>query len=626
MIRRLKNITGKITRLLSRIRMVLMLSYLVVILLSIALVGVVSFYISYQSAYEQVKSADLQIVRQVELNMDNDFRAKRYLLLAPYYEEQYIDDINAYSDMTESERFRFSQRIGDLYLKSFNTTPIDGFIRFQVYDNEGRLLTSSDNRRPWTADEVRNHRWFRETVKKDGRVLFDGPIKEPGALNDAAYASAILIRDFSNPTEFIVVRVEYNDVLFRSISRTNNISEQSRLLILNGENELVYASSPGMEETGNRELLSGLVSGSGSYWFGEGGGAWLVSYTRSDYSGWKTVLMTPRSEIIGPLERIKTATLLTGLAAFAVTAIVSLLFGRRITKPILSLYRSVSRLKRGDFSERAVVHRGDEIGLIAMKFNEMQDELQNLIETKYIYQIKLREAELSMLYAQINPHFLYNTLDIIKAQADYYAVGQIGAMAQSLADMFRYNLKSGGDGLVTLGDELEQIRSYMNIQRIRFEGKLSFELDIADGLHDYPLIKMTLQPLVENAVFHGIERSMGEGTIRLSAHRAGDRVRIAVSDNGAGIPPERLEALREMLRRPLYSDGLRPEGGQFGIGLHNVYARYKIRLGSRFDMEIDSVPDQGTEVSLLLAWDEQAGRFGVPAEGGDAAEDVPVMR
>ena len=587
--------------------MVLMLSYLVVILLSIALVGIVSFYISYQSAYERVQSADLQIVRQVELNMNNDFRAKRYLLLAPYYEEQYIDDINAYRYMNESEKFRFKQRIGDLYLKSFNTTPIEGFIRFQVYDNEGRMLTSSDNRQPWTAEAVRDHAWFRETVRQDGRVHFDGPIKEPGAPENAAYASSILIRDFSNPTAFIVVRVEYNDVLFRSMSLTNNISDKSRLLILNEDNELVYTSAPGLELSGDQALLSGLTSKSGGFWSGEGKDAWLVSYSRSDYSGWKTVLMTPRSEIIGPLERIQTATLLTGLAAFAVTAIVSLLFGRRITKPILSLYRSVSRVKRGDFSERAVVHRGDEIGLIAMKFNEMQDELQNLIETKYIYQIKLREAELSMLHAQINPHFLYNTLDIIKAQADYYNVGQIAAMAQSLADMFRYNLKNGGNGLVTLGDELEQIKSYMNIQRIRFEDKLSFEYDIADELHDYPLIKMTLQPLVENAVFHGIERSMGKGMIRLSAHRDGNRVRIVVSDNGAGIPPERLEALREMLRRPLYPDEFRPGARPFGIGLHNVYARYKIRLGSRFDMEIDSVPDRGTEVSLLLTWEDEPG-------------------
>jgi len=601
MIRWFKTASTKILQMLTRIRMVLMLSYLVVILLSIALVGLVSFYISYQSAYEQVQSADLEIVRQVELNMDNDFRAKRYLLLAPYYEEQYIDDINAYRDMNETERFRFRQRIGDLYLKSFNTTPIEGFIRFQVYDNEGSLMTSSDNRRPWTAEEVRSHEWFRETVKKDGRVHFSGPITEPGTLGDAAYASSILIRDFSNPTEFIVVRVEYSDVLFRRISLTNNISDKSRLLILNGANEPVYTSAPGADPVGDRERLTGLAAGSGSFWSGEGDDTWLVSYSRSDYSGWKTVLMTPKSEIIGPLERIKTATLLTALAAFVVTAIVSLLFGRRITQPILSLYRSVSRVKRGDFSERAVVHRGDEIGRIAMRFNEMQDELQNLIETKYIYQIKLQEAELSMLYAQINPHFLYNTLDIIKAQADYYGVGQIGDMAQSLADMFRYNLKSGGDGLVTLRDELEQIRSYMNIQRIRFEDRLSFETDIEDGLHDYPLIKMTLQPLVENAVFHGIERSMGKGTIQVSAWREGGRVRIAVRDDGAGIPEERLELLREMLRKPpLYPEESRPGAGQFGIGLHNVYARYKIRMGSRFDMEIESREGRGTEVSLLL--------------------------
>ena len=149
-----------------------------------------------------------------------------------------------------------------------------------------------------------------------------------------------------------------------------------------------------------------------------------------------------------------------------------------------------------------------------MNFNAMQDELQKQIETKYVYQIKLQQMELAMLYSQINPHFLYNTLDSIKAMADYHDVEEIGQMAQSLADMFRYNTKNT-DEVVTLQEELVQIDAYINIQSIRFEGKIDYRLDIEDELYNFPMLKMTLQPLVENAVFHGIERKRGKGTIHL---------------------------------------------------------------------------------------------------------------
>jgi len=613
MIRSLAAGWTKLASVFSHIRVVLFLSYFLIILICIASVGAVSFYISDRQVSEQAEQANFQIGRQIELSMDNDFRNKRYLLLAPYYDQRYIDGINDYDEMAEQEKFLFRQRLGDLYLKSFNTTPIEGFIRFQIYADDGQMLNASDNRRPWTAEQVLGQEWYLETVEKFGKVHFSGPILDEGAPENAAYSSSILIRDFANPDDFIVVRVEYSNELFRRISRNNNVSERSLLMILNERNLPVYLSNPERSEAADPALLARIAQGTGKFWWGEGDSEALVSYTRSEYSGWKTVLVTPKSEITGPLERIKTATFLTAIAAFALTGLISLYFGRRIAKPILSLYKSVSRVKRGDFSERAPVFRNDEIGRIATNFNEMQSEIQHLIETRYIHQIKLQEAELAMLYSQINPHFLYNTLDIVRAQADYYGVQDIGRMAQSLADMFRYNLRGGGDGMVTLRDELEQIDSYMFIQQIRFEDKLGYETDIEEELLGFPLVKMTLQPLVENAVFHGVERKRGRGVIRLTAKREGGAVRITVADDGVGMPPGRLEALRAELYKPLYSGSGAETGGRLlGLGLRNVYARYAIRLGEQFAMTVESAPGEGTEVSLTLPEDaaplEQTGQ------------------
>lgn len=584
----------------SRIRVVLHLSYFVIILLCVALVGAASFYISSGSTAEQVESASLQIVRQIEKNMDNDFQNKRNLLLAPYYNSEYIDGINAYAGMDVQARFQFRQRLGDLFLKSFNITPIRDFNRFQIYYSDGEQLASSDSRQPWTAAQARASDWFIQTVARDGRVYFSGLTGAAAPMpDDSAYTSSLLIRDFANPDSFIIVRVEYNAALFRLIGQNDNLSPNSRMLILDEKNRTVYSSGELPSAASVEALLPHMPTDSGKFWFGEGSGEMLVSYTKSEYSSWKVVLLRPKNEIFKPLDQIKTATLLTALLAFVVTFLISVLFGRSITNPILDLYKTVNRVKRGDFSIRVKVRRNDEIGRIAMNFNDMQEELQKLIETKYIYQIKLQQVELAMLYSQINPHFLYNTLDSIKAMADYYQAGEVGDMAQSLADMFRYNTKNKRE-VVTLREELEQIDAYMRIQGIRFEDKIRYEQQIDEALHNFPLLKMTLQPLVENAVFHGAEQSRDQTVIRLSARLDGERLLLTVSDDGVGIPAERLREIRERLSEPLYIEDIPLSASGSGIGLSNVFARYAIRLGGQFNFVIESKEGEGTSITLAI--------------------------
>ena len=594
-------IFGKIRSLFSKIRIMLLLSYFIIILICITLVGAISFYISYRSVLEQVESSSIQIVRQIEKNMDNDFQNKRNLLLAPYYSQEYIDGINAYATMDAQDQFLFRQKLENLFLKSFNITPIRDFIRFQIYYSNGEMLNASDNQKFWNADEVQQSDWFRKTVVNDGRVHFTGPTKEAIFGSDkTAYSSSILIRDFANPDYFIVVRAEYDAELFHRIGKSDSLSTNSKLLILDQNNEQIYASSEQSEPLLRKDMLSHITSSSGKFWYGGEQDNLLVTYTQSDYSNWKVVLAMPVKEIFGSLDRIKTATLLTALIAFIVTIFISLLFGQRITNPILDLYKTINRVKKGDFSVRVQVTRSDEIGRIAMNFNDMQDELQNLIESKYIYQIKLQQVELAMLYSQINPHFLYNTLDSIKAMADYYDVEKIGDMAQSLADMFRYNIKNK-DEMVTLREELEQINSYMKIQGIRFEDKITYIQEIEDDVLDYPLLKMTLQPMVENAVFHGVEPKIGKSTIRLIAHKEGESLLITVSDDGVGISADKLKALRNELKKQHVSEDIPVSAAGGGIGVRNVYARYAIRLGEQFDCIIESEEGKGTRVTLFIS-------------------------
>jgi len=214
-------------------------------------------------------------------------------------------------------------------------------------------------------------------------------------------------------------------------------------------------------------------------------------------------------------------------------------------------------------------------------------------------QIKLQEVELAMLYSQINPHFLYNTLDSIRSMSDYYKVPEISVMAQSLADMFRYNTRNR-DEIVTLQEELVQIDAYIKIQSIRFEGKIVYYQHIEEELYGTPLLKMTLQPLVENAVFHGIERKRGKGNITISAQREQSRIRLSIKDDGVGISERRLKEIREKLKPPLQQAEVTFSAQENGIGIANVYSRYVIRFGDDFDFFIDSKKGAGTEITMVF--------------------------
>lgn len=585
----------------SGIRTSLLLSYLIIILISILVVGAISYYTSFYSTSQRMKQASAQIAQQIESNLDNDLHSKRNLLLAPYYDRQYIDGINAYPELDSNHQFVFRQSLVEIFLKFFNTTPITDFSRFQIYFGNGQFLGSSGDSQSDPPDVITRTEWFKETVAANGQVyVFAADAKEPRnpKAKDYAYSMAMMIRDFTNPNHFIIIRADYQNSLIRSMATHAGLTEGSEFLILDGKDRPVYASMDGADKL-LETITSELGGASGSFWTEAGQNSYFVSYSKSGYSKWKTVLLVPRAEIFSPLAPIKMTILLTMLTAFVIVMLLSIMLGRIITKPILDLNKSINRIRRGDFSVRLQVNRKDEIGRIAQNFNLMQADLQEFIENKYIYQIKLQQAELKTLYSQINPHFLYNTLDSIKAMADYYQVEEIAMMSQSLADMFRYNIKSS-DEYVTLREELEQVEHYIQIQSFRFEGRFQYVVQVDEALMDYPILKMTLQPLVENAFYHGIEPVRKRSTITVSAYRQSDGVLLQVRDDGAGMSSEQLSNVRQELLRSMHREEQFLSTTSSGIGIRNVYARYMIRYSDQVDFQVESSEGEGTSISILV--------------------------
>lgn len=282
--------------------------------------------------------------------------------------------------------------------------------------------------------------------------------------------------------------------------------------------------------------------------------------------------------------------------AFIVLTLMLIVFSiylpNSITKPITDLVNITKRISAGDLEVRSRNISLDEVGELSRSMNQMIDKINELLSQITKEQIRIREAELELLQAQINPHFLYNTLDTIIWLAEGGDEKLVVSMVKSLSNFFRTSLSRGKE-LVTIKEELVHAKSYLEIQHFRYRDILEFEITVPEELEDYLIPKITIQPLIENALYHGIKNKRGGGKIFITAVENENDVIISVKDNGIGMSPERLEEVIKGLNSKEPSE-------QSIYGLYNVNERIKIKFGDDYGITLHSVFGEGTDTNILL--------------------------
>ncbi len=264
---------------------------------------------------------------------------------------------------------------------------------------------------------------------------------------------------------------------------------------------------------------------------------------------------------------------------------------RAIRTPIERLESFAGALAGGNLKARVPETSVMELRVLTQSLNTMAGRLQDLIDENRREQENLKKSELRALQAQINPHFLYNTLDAIVWLAEAGQSGEVIHITRALSDFFRISLSQGRDW-ISLGDEVRHLTGYLTIQKVRYRDILDYELDIPQELYEQRMLKLLLQPLVENAIYHGIKHRRGRGMIRVTGCREGNWLVLSVQDNGAGMTPERLNQVRQGL------DAGRGEGA--GYGLYNVNKRIQLYYNQARGVEIESREQEGTIVSLRV--------------------------
>lgn len=287
------------------------------------------------------------------------------------------------------------------------------------------------------------------------------------------------------------------------------------------------------------------------------------------------------------------------LGASVVALLVSSIwFSRRLTKPIRSMMEQMSQIESGNFKVKLSVESKDEIGILSSRFNQMSQELETYINKSYVAQVKQSEAEMTALKSQIYPHFLYNTLEIIRMTALENEDMKVSMMIEALSQQIHYIIGPVQD-LVPLEAEVDIIKKYIYLLNCRISGKVQLTADLG-GLSKTMVPKLILQPIVENAYVHGLKPRGGSGHIMLDAVVENQTLVISLMDNGAGMNEETLERLRKLL----VSDeiGIKNEHNWQSIGLKNVHDRIRYLYGEEYGLEITSTVSVGTMVRMVMPW------------------------
>ena len=275
-----------------------------------------------------------------------------------------------------------------------------------------------------------------------------------------------------------------------------------------------------------------------------------------------------------------------------VVAVSAVMIVSGIIQPISQLNQATEKIAQGDFNARAQADSEDEVAELAVSFNKMAGSMQSLIDKVKEDERKMRKADLRLLQEQIQPHFLYNTLDTIVWLIESNEPDEAVTMVVTLSDFFREILSKGKE-FISIKEEEKHISSYLQIQEMRYRDILEYDIQLDQVIYKYQILKLTLQPVVENALYHGIKYKRAKGCIHIHGEKEGDIIRLTVRDDGVGLDEEELEQLRQQIEKPCQET-------EKGFGLANVNERIHMYFGPEYGMKIQSQKGKGTTVEIVI--------------------------
>ena len=483
----------------------------------------------------------------------------------------------------------------------------DRLISLALFKRNGELVCAAPVGMKKQDLDVTDQKWFSDALGQMENLHFSTPHVQ-NIFDDSSFryywvislSRVVDMADSGVPmTGVLLVDMNYSTIE-QMMDRLNEVNSYQYYYLCDRSGEIIYHPRLMQIRSGNyyEDSEQAAAKDDGTYRETFRGEERTVLISTISYTGWKLVGIIPQNSFSIGMRNTRLFLVLIILTTVLALLLINLFVSARISRPILRLDESVRDTEAAGLSvggSRIYIGGTSEIEHLGRTLKNSMDRIGELMQDIVREQEDKRKSELDALQAQINPHFLYNTLDSIVWMIESGRGKDAVYMVTQLANLFRISL-SRGKTIISVGDELRHAEYYMNIQKIRYKDSFEVVFDVDEEVGQYATVKLIIQPLLENAIYYGVEGMDGDGIISVSAKRTGKDVYITVSDNGFGMPPETVEKLLDEKQ-----DRDRPKKGHgSGVGLLNVHRRIRLRFGEPYGLEIESEPDEGTNVRIHL--------------------------
>ncbi|MBS5622205.1 MAG: sensor histidine kinase [Clostridium sp.] len=455
-----------------------------------------------------------------------------------------------------------------------------------------------------SRDPFQNERWYREASENPEEIQLISVVTGRNIVTNRSYSIddvfslAKAVQDPETGEVLGVILLDIRHDIIQSSINGVTIGEKGFVFVMDQEDNIVYTPVNGIVYRVNPKWVKAMEPMSVQIQ----GGSYQIRSELSPYTGWRTVGVFSMDEVMSSVNTIVYILFTCVIISLVLVVIVSFKFSRTLTNPIFKLKRLMKQAESGDLTVRFNFQHNDEIGELGQSFNHMIARIDQLIQMVYVEQENKRTAEMKSLQEQIKPHFLYNTLDTISWMARDYDAEDIVRLVDALTNMFRIGLSHGKD-IITVKEEITHVSNYLYIQKIRYKDKLNYVIHVDESLYAIEVPKLILQPLVENAIYHGVKAKRGGGTITITGVPEGENLVFTVQDDGAGMPQEKVEELnRRMSERSVLDE-------QKSFGLFYIRERIQLCYGTGYGVHVESALGEGTRVTITLPLYQKPKKF-----------------
>lgn len=571
------------------------LSFLLVIIIPTIFIGISSYIVSVDILKNKVSSSFSDIVKyikySIEKELDQIVQISDYIFADNEIKEAIIkSNISSFNHLKSKEEFdrkitRYS--IANTFA-NINILNVYALKNSSFSYTKDPTLVTNDKR-------IRQSSYYKQALSEGGKIVWGERVNYwQNNANEEKQNSISLfraIRDSNYKHNIGVLFINISSNLFTDLIGQYTLSNSSSIYVLDNNNILIYQSNNKADR--DIEKYLNVIGNNGSAddsFFESKNGNELIVYSVSPEYDWKVIGVISVSELTKDNSKIISITVLSFMISLIVTSIIWYKVSSSILKPVKTLTKTVKKVRDGDLTSRCQVANKDEIGELSQSFNYMIQQINVLMDEKIYEQNMIKDAEYKALQAQINPHFMYNTLNSIRWMAILSKADNIKQMIDVLNRLLRSTTKTT-DKFISIEEEINMLKDYYYIQKHSYSCKFEVVWDIDESALKYKCVKFILQPLFENAIFYGIVPKDGIGTIIVKVKKNDDHIEMSVKDDGAGMSQELIKQILSQQKQ---------KKGFTGIGIRNVDKRLKITYGDTYGLKIESVLGQYTKLSIII--------------------------